>query len=175
MAEMIDPNQSSSQGSNPDPNQSEQQPRIVVDSDWKEQAQAEKERLAQQEQQTGQQKAEQGQMPEADFRGLVGSLATQAVMYLGGIPDPDGRAIVAPEYARHYIDLLGVLEEKTKGNLTQEESQELTGVLQELRTRFVQIVRSVAAQQQQQGQGQTPPQTGPGGQTGPGQAPSFSG
>lgn len=153
MAEMIDPNQG--------PNESqEQQPRIVTDSDWKQQAQAEKERLAQQEQQSGQsQKEDQGQMPEADFRGLVGSLATQAVMYLGGIPDPDGRAVVAPEYARHYIDLLGVLEEKTKGNLTEEESQELTGVLQELRTRFVQIVRSVAAQQQQ-GQGGQAGQSG---------------
>ncbi|RMH27635.1 MAG: DUF1844 domain-containing protein [Planctomycetota bacterium] len=123
------------------------EPKIVVDSDWKAEAQKEKERLAQAEaqaQESGERPGGRG-LPPADFRALVGSLATQAIMYLGGIPDPDGRAIVAPEYARHYIDLLGVLEEKTKGNLTDEESKELTGVLHELRTRFVEIVQGVAA------------------------------
>ena len=136
MAELIDP----TSGGPAD------EPKIVVDSDWKAEAQKEKERLAEQEaaaESSG--AAAGGRMPEADFRGLIGSLATQALMYLGAFPDPDGRAIVAPEYARHSIDLLGVLEEKTKGNLTDEESKELEGVMHELRMRFVQIVQGVAA------------------------------
>jgi len=137
MAELINPSDGSPA----------EEPKIVVDSDWKAEALKEKERLAEAESKTDAQSERSGGrgMPPADFRALVGSLATQAIMYLGGIPDPDGRAIVAPEYAKHYIDLLGVLEEKTKGNLTDEESQELTSVLHELRLRFVEIVQGVAA------------------------------
>lgn len=134
MAEIIDPSGGS---------KSDDPPKIIIDSDWKAEAQAEKERLSEQEKKSA--AASDAHLPEADFRGLLGSLATQAMMYLGAFPDEEGRAIFAPEYARHYIDLLGVLEEKTKGNLTDEESKELTGVLHELRVRFVEIVQSVAA------------------------------
>ncbi len=136
MAELIDPTGGA---------QADDPPKIIVDSDWKAEAQAEKERLAEQEQATAANDAAAGDPLEADFRALLGSLATQAMMYLGAFPDQDGRAVVAPEYARHYIDLLGVLDEKTKGNLSDEESKELTSVLHELRARFVQIVQGVAA------------------------------
>jgi hypothetical protein len=47
--------------------------------------------------------------------------------------------------SRFAIDLLGVIQEKTKGNLTPEEEKDLTEVLAELRTRFVQIAQAVAA------------------------------
>jgi Domain of unknown function (DUF1844) len=135
MADLIDPTGGA---------QADDPPKIIVDSDWKAEAQAEKERLAEQEQ-VAADGAAAGDPLEADFRALLGSLATQAMMYLGAFPDQDGRAVVAPEYARHYIDLLGVLDEKTKGNLSDEESKELTSVLHELRARFVQIVQGVAA------------------------------
>ncbi|TVQ60121.1 MAG: DUF1844 domain-containing protein [Phycisphaerales bacterium] len=120
-----------------------EQPKIIVDSDWKSQAQAEKERLTEQEAARpakGAAGADPQGMPPADMRTLVGVLATQALMYLGGFPDPEtGRAIVALDYARHYIDLLGVLEEKTKGNLSADEAQEIKEVLHELRTRYVRL------------------------------------
>jgi len=161
--------------SNPEEGQPEgEAPKLHIDSDWKAQAQAEKERLAQEAEKQG---AEAGEgkesLPPADFRGLVGAMATQALLYLGGFPDEQGRAMFAPEYARHYIDLLGVLDEKTRGNLTDEESKELTGVLHELRSRFVQIVQSVAAQSAGQGGGAPGgapgggPAGGPAGPSGP--------
>ena len=152
MAKIIDPSGGEDGG---------EQPKIIVDSDWKAEAQKEKERLVEAEQATEAENAGgEGGLPNADFRGLVGSMATQAMMYLGAFPDEQGRAIFAPEYARHYIDLLAVLEEKTKGNLTEEESKELTGVVHELRVRFVQIVQGVAAaQDEESGEGgeSTPP------------------
>jgi hypothetical protein len=52
--------------------------------------------------------------------------------------------------AQFAIDLLGVLEEKTKGNLTEDEAAELRDVLARLRARFVQIARLVAAQMQRE-------------------------
>jgi len=128
----------------------EEQPRIIVDSDWKAQAQAEKEKLAAQESAAGagQGVEDDSGMPPADFKTLMASLATQGLLYLGGIPDPEtGRGVISLEYARHYIDLLAVLEVKTKGNLDKDEAEELAGVLKELRARFVYIAQSVAAQQ----------------------------
>lgn len=122
-------------------------PKIIIDSDWKAQAQAEKEKLAEKERTEAESGAggRDDRMPDADFRGLVRTLATQAIMYLGGIPDPEtGRAVVIPEYAQFQIDLLGVLEEKTKGNLSDEEREELEVILHELRMRFADIMGSVA-------------------------------
>lgn len=123
----------------------EQAPKIIVDADWKSQAQAEKEKLAQQEAKAAPGKGGPEALPPADFRGLVGMLATQAVMYMGGLADRStGQAIFDPEYSKHMIDLLGVLETKTKGNLSAEESKELTGVLHELRLRYVELSEYVA-------------------------------
>jgi hypothetical protein len=133
-----------------------EQPKIIVDSDWKQQAQAEKERLAAKEQASrpapataggagGDMEGEEG-LPGADFSALVGTILTPALHYLGAFPDPQtGRAVVSLEYAKLYIDLLAVLEEKTKGNLTAEESKDLTQALTELRSRFVEISRAVAS------------------------------
>jgi hypothetical protein len=137
----------------------EEEPQIHVDSDWKAQAQQEKEKLAQQEQAKqgegeGQQQG-QGQMPPATFETLMSTLATQAMYALGMIPDPrTGQASVSLELAQHHIDMLGVLEEKTQGNLTKEEADTLSQVVNELRQRFVQVSDAVKQQAQQQAQGQ---------------------
>ena len=113
-------------------------PKIVIDSDWKSQAQAEKERLAAAERSKAPMSRSAGDpavpqegdgegLPEANFKALIGTLITNALMYLGAFPDPQsGRAMVAPEYAKFHIDLLGVLQEKTKGNLTEEEQRTST-------------------------------------------------
>jgi hypothetical protein len=137
-------------------------PKLHIDSDWKAEAQKEKERLSQREQAKGA-KARPGaaagdgdaglhELPEPNFRALVGILASQAVMGLGAMGDPQtNRIVIDLEGARFAIDLLGVLEEKTKGNVTEEEARELRQVTAELRNRFVQVsqfmVRQMAAQQ----------------------------
>ncbi|TVQ79996.1 MAG: DUF1844 domain-containing protein [Phycisphaeraceae bacterium] len=136
----------------------DEQPKIIIDSDWKSQAQAEKDRLAAVEAKADQSRpksgpgGESGEMPPADFRALVGMLGMQALMSLGAVADrQSGQAIFDPGYARHMIDLLGVIEEKTKGNLDKEEADELKGLLHELRSRFVELSRLVAEGRIQQG------------------------
>ncbi len=124
---------------------------MQVDSDWKSQASAERDRLAAEEEKK---KAAGGaggrpgqgpqQMPAAEFLELVRMLTTQALMYLGAFPDPEsGRPILAPEMAKFQIDMLGMLEAKTKGNLTPEEKEELEGVIRELRLQFAQVMKAV--------------------------------
>ena len=128
-------------------------PKIHVDSDWKAEAQAEKDRLdaEAQEKVAASGGAGMGGMPPANFQSLWSELASQAYVFLGAIPDPKtGQAIVAPEYAKHYIDLLGVLEQKTKGNLSDEESEEFQKVLAELREVFVRVAGYVAAEMAKQ-------------------------
>lgn len=123
----------------------DQTPKIIVDDDWKSQARAEKEKLKE----TAPPKAdggEGGRLPEkVDFDHLLEVLVTQALMYMGGFPDPQtGQAMIALDLAKFHIDLLGVVEEKTAGNLSKDETERLTGVLRELRSRFVEISQAVA-------------------------------
>jgi len=135
----------------------DQTPKIIVDDDWKSQARREKERLAADASPAGAGDAAAGASAEGTGQGrkgplgfddLVGMLATQALMYLGAFPDPQtGRAVVSLEVAKAHIDLLGVLEEKTKGNLTDEESKRLGDMLREIRGQFVEISRAVAQAQ----------------------------
>ena len=67
-------------------------------------------------------------------------LTTQALSYMGAYPDPKtGKAMIALDYAKLHIDMLGILEEKTKGNLTGEEERLLGQILFDLRLRFVEL------------------------------------
>lgn len=76
-----------------------------------------------------------------DFSGLVLSLASTALMHLGA-PAPGGTASpVNLPRAQEMIDLLGVLEAKTRGNLTSDESALLTNILYTLRLRYVEHAR----------------------------------
>ncbi|MCC5787892.1 MAG: DUF1844 domain-containing protein [Phycisphaerales bacterium] len=126
--------------------QQPEQPKIIIDSDWKAQAQAEKERLkqAEQQKQPGTGEGEEDPNRPIDFDDIVRMLASQALMYLGAIPDPEsGRAILAPEMAKAHIDMLGVLEAKTKGNLSEREDQTLRSILNELRMQFAEISKAI--------------------------------
>ena len=80
------------------------------------------------------------ELPKAAFPTFVLSLATSAMLHLGLIPDPQtgepGK--VDRELARHTIDTLEMLEEKTRGNLDDEEARLLKEALTELRMRYVQ-------------------------------------
>ena len=77
--------------------------------------------------------------PEISFNALVVSLATSAAVHFGDAADPSSGEHMAPnlEAAGHMLDLLVVLAEKTKGNLTPDEERFLTQVLYELRMRFI--------------------------------------
>lgn len=75
-------------------------------------------------------------IPPIDFNILVLSLSTSALMQMGEGPEND-RGEPDLDLARQTIDLLGVLEEKTRGNLTGEEERLLHQVLNDLRMRFV--------------------------------------
>lgn len=159
-------------------------PKIIVDSDWKAQAQAEKERLAAKEaaaKPAAKPAAAPGQADAPShgaaaesaegeitlFEELLRMLASQALLYMGAFPDPStGQAILSPEMAKLHIDMLGMLEEKTKGNLTETESQVIRSYLHELRMQYVEISRAVAKAIQE---GRLKPQT-PGGVAVPGSA-----
>ncbi len=122
-------------------------PKLIIDDDWKSSAQAEKEKLAALEKEKAEQtaKAGPGGLPEhIGFKELVSLFATQALMYLGAIPDQSGRAMVSLEVAKLNIDLLGVVQEKTKGNLTPEEQEMIDGTVNELRMQFVEVTKAVA-------------------------------
>ena len=83
--------------------------------------------------------------PTSDFASIARSLATTAYAALGLIPDPaSGTRHREPAVARQMIDWLAVLEQKTRGNLTFEESDFLSRLLYELRLAFVEITRSPA-------------------------------
>lgn len=121
------------------------QPKIIVDDDWKSAARAEKEKLAQAEAAKAASTGHQGdEMPDQpSFEHLVTLLTSQALMYLGQIPDQSGRGVIALDIAKMQIDLLGVLEEKTKGNLSEEETALIRGTLGELRAIFVEVYEAV--------------------------------
>ena len=78
------------------------------------------------------------ELPPADFATFVLSLGTSAQMHLGLVSDSEGNdpPLNLPQ-AKYTIDVLAVLEEKTKGNLTPEEEQLLQSMLYELRVAFV--------------------------------------
>lgn len=138
-----------------EPGHADEAPRLHIDSDWKAQAQAEKERLTQLEKEREKERPRGGpdDLPPAEFKTLVGVLATQAVMSLGGYQDQSGRAIVDLGGAKFMIDLLDVLAEKTKNNLEKDEAEELKNTTSQLRARFVQLANIVARQMAAQPEG----------------------
>ena len=81
---------------------------------------------------------EPGSLPEIDFGMFVMSLASSVLVHLGEIEHPDSqeRDPNVP-LAKQTIDILGMLREKTRGNLTQEESQLLDNLLYDLRMKYV--------------------------------------
>ncbi|MBM3762369.1 MAG: DUF1844 domain-containing protein [Acidobacteria bacterium] len=83
--------------------------------------------------------------PPASFEFLIASIIMQAQVQLGMMAMPGSEGEQAEPnlvWAKHTIDMLGVLEEKTKGNLTLEERRLLENSLTELRFRYVQATQS---------------------------------
>ena len=117
--------------------------KIIIDEDWKAQAQKEKEELAKEaekETKEKQEKQEKKQLPPADFSGLVSMLTTQAFFALGLIRTEEDKDQPADlKLAKYNIDMLEVIEQKSKGNLTEEEEKLLSGALHQLRMSFVKV------------------------------------
>jgi hypothetical protein len=81
---------------------------------------------------------EAGPPPTLNFSTFLMSLITQALALLGEIPNPiDGKTSVELDAARQMIDILGLLNEKTRGNLDAGESALLEGALYDLRMKYV--------------------------------------
>jgi hypothetical protein len=82
-------------------------------------------------------------LPAVNFSSFVTSLAQTALMHLGELPDPTtGTKSVELAVARHTIDALGMLEDKTQGNLDDGEAKLLSSLLYELRSKFVAASRA---------------------------------
>lgn len=77
--------------------------------------------------------------PQLDFNAFVLSLGTSVLVHLGEMPDPQTGEKGKPELplAQQSIDLLAMLQEKTRGNLTADESRFLQTMLYELRVKYV--------------------------------------
>ena len=121
-----------------DPNEER---KIIIDEDWKSQVEQEREQIkSEPEGEAALPDSGPQEIPEASFALLVTTLATQAMAAMGQIPDPSqDKPVVHLGLARHYVDTLGVIEEKTKGNLDQEEAAMLEQVLHQLRMLFVAV------------------------------------
>ena len=77
-------------------------------------------------------------LPEANFANFILSLAGSVQMCLGLAPNPfTGKAEKDLAQAKHSLDLMGMIQEKTKNNLTKEEDQLLQVILSDLRLRYV--------------------------------------
>lgn len=78
-------------------------------------------------------------LPEVSFSTFIFSLSSSALVHLGEIPEPDSKSVnLDLAMAKQIIDTLGMLQDKTKGNLEPEEEKLLKTVLYDLRLRFVQ-------------------------------------
>lgn len=117
--------------------------KIIVDEDWKQQAKKEKEILAAQEkaekEEGEKEKPHRGPLPKGNFAALVSMLVTQTLFALGLIKVEGQEKEPDLEMARYNIDMLEALEEKTRGNLTEEEQKVLKNTLNEVRMAFVKL------------------------------------
>jgi len=122
----------------------DEEKKIIIDEDWKQQAQQEKEVLkAKEEEEKQEAPAEEGRsgpLPQGDLASLINMLTTQALFAMGvlQVKGQEGRA-PDMDMARYNIDMLEALQEKTKGNLSEQEEAALKNTLSELRMGYVQI------------------------------------
>jgi len=82
--------------------------------------------------------AQEGPLPEIDFTSFIFSLSTSVLIQLGEVKDPFTQKLVKNlPLAKQTIDLIGMLKEKTKGNLTPEEDKIIEHILYDLKMRYV--------------------------------------
>ena len=130
----------------------EKSPQIVSDENWKQQAQREKEKLAQKDKKVSQADPSQADptdshqpthtLPPASFMTLIESLVIQIMYALGTLQETsDSQPPINLDLAKHHIDTLQVIQDKTKNNLTEEESKALSVRLHQVRMQYVTIAQ----------------------------------
>ncbi len=93
-----------------------------------------------------------GAAPPLTFSSFVIGLATQALMFLGAVPDPRGGEVQRnPMEAAAIIGVIEMLAAKTEGNLSEDEAKLVEEVLYELRMRYVNETRKGAAEEERKG------------------------
>lgn len=131
----------------------QEEKKIIIDEDWKQQAQKEKEVLKAQEQaekealkpqeevekKQDQQQKRNGPLPKGDFAALVSMLVTQAMFALGALEVEGQKREPDLDMAKYNIDMLDTLEQKCRGNLSEAEDKMLSGMLNQVRMSYVQV------------------------------------
>lgn len=116
--------------------------KLIIDEDWKSQVEAEKEaaRHVGQAEPSSSASDSPGFLPPPTLSFLVSTLYLQGAIAIGLMPNPiTNKAEAKPDQAKHAIDMLAMLQQKTEGNRTAEESEDLEAALHELRLAFVQV------------------------------------
>jgi hypothetical protein len=116
--------------------------KIIVDEDWKTQVAAEKEALQKQSEEAVKTPPadEAINLPPPSLTLLANSLYLQAAISLGLLPNPlSGKSEPSLAQAKHTIDMLDILQQKTEGNRTPDESEIIDEMLHQLRMAFVSV------------------------------------
>jgi hypothetical protein len=115
--------------------------KIFIDEDWKSQVQAEKEaNISGKEEPTNAQHDDQGPLPPPTLTFLASTMYLQGAIAMGLLPNPvSDQPSVNISHAKHAIDMLAMLQAKTEGNRTKEESDEIEAMLHQLRMAFVSL------------------------------------
>jgi len=121
----------------------------IIDEDWKSQVEAERETAKQQPKEAptdepstgaGDAQSEQVAWPQPSLPLLVTTLATQAMAAMGLMAHPAGaESSVDLAQAKHFVDTIGMLAEKTRGNCTPEETGMFDNLLHELRMAYLAV------------------------------------
>lgn len=108
-----------------------------VDEDWKKKVQDEKEQAEETEPEREEQ-AQERAMPDASFVNFIATLQLQVLVSLGDVQNPaTKKAEKDLQQAKYLINMLGVMQDKTRGNLEDKEKRLLDNVLYESRMRYV--------------------------------------
>jgi hypothetical protein len=114
--------------------------KLHVDEDWKSQVETERAAAEKPKPREESDRARPIQWPEPSLALLVTTLATQAMSAFGFAAHPvTGKSEVDLPQAKHFIDTLDMLQQKTRGNQTPEESEMFESVLHELRMTFIAV------------------------------------
>ena len=136
----------------------DEKPSLSIDTDWKKQAQEEKRKLVEEQQKkvaaavapapeklsdprsrSGGAPRGRGELPPVNFSTMVQSIMTQALFYLGDLSPEGGEPMLNLDRAKHHIDTLSLLEQKTANNLAPDETHMLDAALYEVRMRYVNV------------------------------------
>jgi len=127
----------------PNPQPPGDEKKIIIDEDWKARVESERKAAAAGSQEPPSPQAP-AEWPEPSLVLLATTLATQAMVGLGLVVHPmTGKATIDLPQARHFIDTLAMLLEKTEGHRSEEESAMLDHTLHELRMTFLSVSERV--------------------------------